>query len=179
MEKIQIRQGTIEDFSSFYKYFKKSIEEQFYVYTPNTRDYLLEVDSPRTWFKKQIKEGKKTVFLAMRGKKTVGYLCVSKPNGGISFGNWLAVDDPYRKKGIASKLLKMWEDYALDLKAHGLCLWAEDKNVNFYKNRGFILGGTFQKAWYGIDHYLFYKTIAEPKEENYLKKYLESKSLKK
>ncbi len=91
------------------------------------------------------------------------------------FGNWLAVDRDYQNKGIASRLLKLWEKYALGVGVHAIWLWTTENNQQFYQNRGFSLAGKFPKAWFGFDHYLFYRLLRHPEEKNYLKEYLASK----
>lgn len=122
-------------------------------------------------------KGKKYVYLSEDEGKLVGYLLVAKSIAGVAFADWLAVDNKYQKKGIATKLISMWEKDAIEEGAHALYLWTtNDYNINFYKNRGFSLSGKFPKAWHGIDTYLMCKILREPKEENYLKNYLKIKN---
>ncbi len=108
----------------------------------------------------------------------VGFLMVSAAYGGVSFGNWLVVCRNYQRQGIASKLLKIWEKEAKKWGCHKLHLLTEGRNVSFYQKRGFILLGLIPKNYFGADDFYFYKTIQEPKEENYLKAYLKKKKRK-
>lgn len=94
---------------------------------------------------------------------------------GVSFADWLGVDKQYQKRGIASRLLTLWEQEALVEGAHSLHLWTTENNVEFYKKRGLSCGGVFPKAWHGENCYLIYKTLREPEEKNFLKKYLKQK----
>ena len=65
-------------------------------------------------------------------------------------------------------MLKVWEQDALKQDVHAIHLWTTENDIGFYKKRGFILGGKFEKAWFGLDHYLFYKIIGNPNPKKYI-----------
>jgi GNAT superfamily N-acetyltransferase len=46
----------------------------------------------------------------------------------------LAVGREYQNKGIASKLLSMWEEDVLAQGGHNIYLWTYDFNVAFYNH---------------------------------------------
>lgn len=164
-----------EDFDNFLAYFKNTLSINFPYYSQNSVNYTIEQDYGQKWLKEKLTKGGKKVYVALDGNNIGGYLLVTKQIAGVSFADWLAVDKNYRNKGIASKLLSLWEKNALDEGAHALHLWTTIVNIQFYKNRGFVLGGQFPKAWHGVNSYLLYKPLREPKEENFLKDYLKSK----
>lgn len=173
---LNFKKGTIKDIPLFLKFFKRSIGELFSDhYSINSVSYTVEVDYGPKWLGEQLKKRKRSVFISTHKGQVVGYLLSSRSIAGVGFADWLAVDKPYQKKGIASKLLKMWEDYELKEGAHSLFLWTTENNLEFYKSRGFNVGGEFPKAWHGVDTYLIVRNLRPPKEENFLRKYLKSK----
>lgn len=164
-----------EDFDKFLEYFKNTLAENFPHYSHSSISFTVEIDYGPKWLREKLEKGSKKVFLALDNEKIAGYLLVMKQIAGVSYADWLAVDKLYRNKGIASKLLSLWEKQAVDEGAHALQLWTTIANIQFYKNRGFEMGGLFPKAWHGTNTYLIYKILREPKEENFLKEYLNSK----
>lgn len=169
------RRGNIGDLKPFYSFFKKTISKNFPDYSAGSVAYIIDFALPEKFLETQLKENKKHLILCLDGGKIVGYLLFHQQLAGVSFANWLAVDSAYQRKGIASKLISIWEKEALTAGSHALQLWTSNHNIDFYNKRGFILAGKFPKAWHGHDSYLFYRPIAEPKEENYLKTYFDSK----
>jgi len=99
----------------------------------------------------------------------VGIFIADKLYGGISYGVWLIVDSNFQGRGIGESLLKHWEDEVKKQGGHGLKLEADKRNVEYYKKMGFRLVGLEKKSYYGLDEYVFQKTIAQPKEENFFK----------
>ena len=176
MSDIKIEKLQIEEIDSFLLYFRKSIKELFPIYSNNSYLYIVDMDYGSDWLGDRLKKGGKRAYVAKDGDKIVGYLLAAKPYAGVAFADWLAVDNAFQKKGIASKFLSLWEKDMFEEGAHLLYLWTySDPNIKFYKNRGFQQGGMLPKAWHGIDEYLMYKILREPKEENFLKSYLSSK----
>jgi GNAT superfamily N-acetyltransferase len=173
---ITYRKGTIEDIPAFIEHFKVSIPLLFPYYSPNSSRFTYEVDYSPEFITKKLKEGDRRVYLALDGNKIVGYIFVMESIAGVSMAEWLGVDKEYQKQGIATQLMSMWEAEALDEGAHSLQLWTTKDCVSFYEKRGMKYGGLFPKAWHGIDCYLIYKTLREPEEKNFLKKFLSSQS---
>ena len=124
----------------------------------------------------RIKNAKKYFFLAYKNNEPAGYLLTNKTRGGVAFGHWLGVNSKYQKHGVASSLLSFWEQDALGEGAHKLQLWTTKNNVSFYKNRGFTKGGNFPDSWFGLDHFLIYKTLRKSDEKVFLKDFLKKKS---
>lgn len=167
-EKISYKKLETEDFEAFYEFFSKSLKELFPHYHPRAIDQYLTGDYSKETLQNLLKNGKKTAFLAYTDNKIIGFMLVSKTFGGVSFGNWLAVDCDYQNRGIGSKLLYVWEKQAEE-DAHTLQVWTTDLRVNFYKRKGFTLVGNFPKAWFGVDHYLLFKLLQDPQPKHYLK----------
>ncbi len=170
---IVFRKGTNEDVPAFLLFFRVSIPTLFPHYSPNSIGFTVDVDYGPEWLTKELKKGNKEIFIAFDDKKIIGYILAAKSIAGVSFADWLAVERQYQKKGIASRLLSIWENEALQEGAHALQLWTTENNLEFYKKRGFECGGLFPKAWHGENCYLIYRILREPEEKNFLKSYLE------
>jgi len=169
---VLIRKAILKDLNKFFKFFSQSINSQFPEYTLLTHRFFLEEDYSKESFKRWLKKNKKLLLLATIKGKIVGYLLAELPYGGVACCNWIAVDDRYQGQGIGSSLLKEWEKEAREQGAHKLHLWADKRNIEFYKNCSFVLIGQISDCWFGADDYLFIKTLAKPKEKNYLREFL-------
>lgn len=179
MDSLTVRQATLKDFSAFYPVFKTCLQTLFPEYSPHSIAFFTDVPYEKSSLKSQIKNKEKILMLALDGTSVVGFFLVQKHYYGVSMATWLAVLPEYQKHGLASKLITLWEEITSDQGGHALMVWTNDKNVPFYKNRGFILSGKFPKAWYGINVNLLYKGFREPDEKNYLQEYLAKRKEKK
>lgn len=157
-----------KDSEKFYPFFKKIVEEFFYPeYTRKTITYFFEEEYTPEAIKKYASKG--NVIVAKDGDDFVGFLLYGHPEGGVSFCNWISVEEKYQGNGIATKLLEMYESDAKKLGAHCILLCTEERNLEFYKKRGYQYMGLNPKGYYGVADYWFFKTIQEAKEENYLR----------
>jgi len=177
MKDLTIRKVTTKDFDLFYPFFTKSIKDQFKQFTSAVKELYSTGEYAELTIKKDISNKKKNLLLAFHNNTIVGYLLVSKPYGGVGFADWLAVDPSFQKHGIATSLLSLWEKDIFKEGGHVAQLWTSKHNIPFYKNRGYILIGEFPQAWFGLDYYHFYKSLAEPEEKNYLREYLSKKKI--
>ncbi|OGD84674.1 hypothetical protein A2165_02510 [Candidatus Curtissbacteria bacterium RBG_13_40_7] len=175
MGNIKVVKGTPEQFEDFYKLWKKTLEDGLFLYSKNSVMFTIEEELPKEFLKAEIEKGNKHFFLAYINNKPAGYLLTNKTKGGIAFGHWLGVDSKFQKQGTVSALLSFWEKDALKKGTHKLQLWTTKNNLAFYKNRGFIKGGDFPDSWFGIDHFLFYKTLRKSDEKVFLKDFLKKK----
>lgn len=170
-----VAKANLTDFNRFYKLLTKTLDGGYFLYSKNSSAFTLDEDLPKKDLRKYIKEGKRILYLAYSKNKVVAYLLTFKNHAGVAFAQWLAVDKDYQKHGIASKLLSLWEKEAFTGGAHLLHLWTTKNDIPFYLNRKFKKGGLFPQSWFGIDHYLFYKTLRKPDEKIFLKEYLAKK----
>ena len=177
MTKIEIKKTTVSGFDDFYALFKKSLLDGYFLYSPNSSSFIVDVDEPKKELFNGISKGESRLFLAYIDSKAVGYLLTRKQYGGVAFGHWLAVDKAFRDKGVASSLLSHWESDALKQGAHMLNLYTTENDIYFYKKNGFSLAGSMPDAWFGVDHFLFYKTLRKSDEKVFLKDYLKKKGL--
>ena len=168
---IKIVKATAREFEAFYRLWRKTLKKGLFLYPENAINFMIVEDLP----KKNLKEKISHLFLAYHGVKLIGYLLTNKTRGGMAFGHWLGVDSKFQKQGTASALLSFWEKHDLSEGAHKLWLWTTKNNIDFYKNRGFILLGEFPDSFFGLDHFLFYKTLRKSDEKIFPGKYLKKK----
>jgi len=152
----------------FYPFFKKMVEEFFYPeYTKNTIAYFFAEEYTPEAIEKYASKG--DIIIAKEGNKFAGFILYGAPEGGVSFCNWICVAEEYQGNGIASEMIKMYESEAKKKGAHCVMLCTEERNIDFYKKRGFEYMGLNPKGYYGVADYWFFKPLQEPKEENYLR----------
>ena len=158
-----IRQLEKADFEEFQKIFTKVTYEEFPEYTDRTRQYFGNEEYVKQQFDGNI------VLGAFNNNTLVGFLVANKPFGGILFIPWIAVLKEYQRKGIGKLLLQEIEKIALDKGAHSIHLETYERDLEYYKHRGYIEYGYDKNSYFGADEYLMKKELQEPKEENYLK----------
>ncbi len=159
----------MKDLDKFFIFFSQSLKKQFPRYTLKTRDYFIRKEYCLQSLKARLKSKDIIIYLAMQDKEVVGYFVTGVIVGGVCLALWLAVSKKHQGQGIGSQLLQMWEKDAKALGIHKLHLWTDRRNLSFYKKRGFKLLGKVSKNYYGVDDYLFYKSIQKPIEKNFLK----------
>lgn len=159
LPKIKIKKATISDIKPFYAFFAKSIKNQFPEYSITAKNYFLKKQYTKTNIKKWLKGKTGDILLALNKKEIIGYLLANPPYGGAAFISWIAVDKKFQGQGIGSQLLKKYEIIAKKQKAHKVYLWADKRNIKFYKRIGYTLGGYVPKFCFKADDYLFYKDI--------------------
>ncbi|MDD5750062.1 MAG: GNAT family N-acetyltransferase [Candidatus Pacebacteria bacterium] len=167
-QKIVFRRAGVGDLPGFFALFSKTIQDYFPEYPAKTRKYFLAKEYSPLAVRAQLKAKEIAIYLALASGGAVGYLMVRPITGGVTLAVWLAVDKDFQGRGIASRLLRMWEKEARQDGFHKLHLWTDKRNLRFYKSRGFVYVGKIPQNYYGADDYLFYKTVQPPKEKKYL-----------
>lgn len=164
-----IKLAASADIDAFYPLFEKSMKTQFSEYTDKTIQHFLQKEYPRNALKNKIEKKRIFLFLALKNEKVVGYLIGQRVYGGIAFGEWLGVDDVHQRKGVGSALLRAWEQHSIKEGAHKTHIWTAEKNVDYYKNRGYVLVGKVPDNYFGSDDHFMYKTLRKSHEDNFLK----------
>jgi len=166
------KKAKASDIEGLMPFFKKTIKGHFPEYSVRTKNFFISYEYSEGFLKTALKK-QLDLYLAFcqKEKDIVGYLMASRLVGGICLANWLAVSPKHQGKGIATNLLLAWQEEAKKQGMHKLHLWASKRNIQFYKNRGFVLVGEIPANFYGADDYLFYKTIQKPQEKNFLRKH--------
>lgn len=166
---IRVIKAKAKDFEGFYRLFKKTLQDSSFLYPKESASYLINVGLvKKAQLKKDILKGERPLYCVYKKGKIVGYLLTKKEFAGVAFGHWLGVDSKFRHKGIGSELLKSWEKDVAEMGVHALQLWTTENDLGFYEKNKFTLGGKFEKAWFGLNHYLFYKIIGKPNPKKYI-----------
>ena len=164
------KKANLKDFNAFWIAFAKNIKTQFPEYSAKTREFFIKQEYCPEALKAQLKNKEIAIYLAFFSKEVAAFLMVRYICGGVGMANWLAVTKAHQDKGIATKLLKIWQADAKKSGMHKIQLWTDRRNLNFYKKQGFVFVGKIPKDFYGADDFLFYKTLQKPQEKNFLKK---------
>lgn len=155
---VNIVKAKAEDFEAFFALLEENLQNGSYLYPPDKSSYIINEGLPtKDRLKEDILKGDRPLYIAYEDNKTVGYLLTEKTFAGVAFGHWLGIDRKHRNKGIGSKILEFWEGEVRKEGAHAVFLYTTENNVEFYKNRGYTLGGTFPNSWFHFTHFLFYK----------------------
>ncbi|ELX8380843.1 GNAT family N-acetyltransferase [Providencia stuartii] len=112
---------------------------------PYLKDYHF---SPEQWLNEQ--ESLSALYVAKLGDKTIGYACASLCWNGMAQLDELAIDEPYRGKGIAKQLLEKIEAWAIDNGLTHIRLESQSTNTTaakFYYKHGFRIHG-YDKSLY-------------------------------
>lgn len=166
---IKIRKAGEKDLPKFYSLIKKTLRDGSFLYSPENVSYVIKIWVPvKAKLKKAILTGASQLYLAFDNDNVIGYLLVDDDKAGVEFGHWLGIDKKFRQKGTGSQLLKRWEKDSTSKGIHALHLWTMENDLEFYKRNGFTLVGKFKNAWFGIDHFLFYKNIGKPNPKKYV-----------
>ena len=79
--------------------------------------------------------------------------------GDIGFVNALFVEEPLRRKGLGTHLLKEAERFAKENGASMVVTSAGDWNVDFFKKNGYLIRGELKDVPKGHNCYELYKMI--------------------
>lgn len=153
--------GAEDDVDAFFPFFKKSIEGYFdFSRLELAVENTMQANSEEGLKQSIIIDKSKILYLALCGDEVVGYAMVGDEPGGVSFVFLMAVHEEYRKKGIATAFLSLWEEEAKERGIHLLRLNTDrEDNAHFYSKRGFCCYGCMLNSWYNATVWCFSKQI--------------------
>lgn len=159
---IVFKDVTLQEVATVAALVHKALREDF-PYKPETIAAYIR-DYNEQYFSKVISNEKNNIFGAYDTTELVGILVVKPEAGGVAYVDWLVVNKQYRDKGIGSELLKRVDEWALAHKYHYLYLYTEtDKNIDYYKKRGFIYVGKHEHSYFGETEHILGKHLkSEP-----------------
>lgn len=160
---INIRKLTYKDEKELTKVYSETVYHDFPEYTEKTRKFFLTRSYRDDMF------SLKSKFGMFRDKKMIGYLVVWGPHGGVAYIYWFAILKAFRNQGLGGKFLEWFENWCLKQGVHNIQLQADERNLKFYKERGYEVWGADLQSYFGIDTNMLRKLIQKPKEKNYLK----------
>lgn len=169
--KFIIRKLTQNDLPQLLNHIKITLEEDFLMYKKRSIEAQKKMYN-KNFFSKILKNEKGILLGAFDKKKLIGFIVMDDKDGGVGFVEWLAVKKSYRGKGIGTSLLKQLEKKALSKYYHYLFFYTESqKNIEFYKKRGFEYVGLQRKSWFGENEYMLQKALRGNPFEEIFKKY--------
>lgn len=170
MECLKIEKLSLKNLDLFLPVFRRVLKTGFPEYTPEMIKFFVEKDFSREVFAKKIKSKEWWGWLAKMGEETVGFLIADCLYGGTSYCSWVGLLEDFRRKGIGSRLLEIWEKEVKDAGGHKLILLTQsEKNRKFYLKSKFKDEGFEEKSWFGLDSWKFGKIIGHPRPEVFLK----------
>jgi ribosomal protein S18 acetylase RimI-like enzyme len=132
-----------------FPYKKKTIAEYCKIYN-------------KSYFTKLVRSKKNVIFGASEEDKLIGIISVKTEYGGVMYIDWVVIKREFRGKGLGTILLEKAEEWALAHKLHYEYLFTEtDKNIEFYKKRGFRFVGTHFNSWFGETEHVLGKTLRD------------------
>lgn len=142
------------------KMIHQSLQEGDFPYKKETIQAYCTIYSEK-YFTGVLSDEKNKIFGAFYGEEEFIGVIVLKPGiGGVVYIDWLVVEKAYRKKGVGTVLLQKAEEWSLANKYHYLYLYTEtDKNISFYKKRGFKYVGKQEGAWFGETEHILEKRL--------------------
>lgn len=165
---ITVTSALTSDLAKFYNFFRSTLHEDFPYYSQNCIRYFLKEGYSLKSITNDLKKKERWLFLASDENKIVGYLLAIRQYGGVSYCQWVVVSRKHRHQQIATRLVDLWKQTAIEDGAHKLYLTTVKDTLEFYKKLGFEVMGILPKGYYGTDNIDMYKSIAEPDEKKFL-----------
>jgi len=151
---------------------KGSLKEDFPIYLPRIAPIYAKIFNEK-FFRKFLNRKTNAGFGAFDQKNNLIASVEARGDfGGVAFVEWFIVKKVFRSMGVGTSLLKKVDQWLIKHKYHYEYLYTEtEKNINFYKKRGFEYVGLQKKAWFGIDEHLMQKVLREKPFEEIFEKY--------
>lgn len=145
-----IKDLTLVELDDFYEVFAELMEEGYGQFPVELREHFLKKDYLKQNFESWLLRNIRKIFIAIEENgNIIGFLIADHTYGGVGFISWLGVLPEYRKQGIASQMLTMYEMYVISRKAHLIELYTYDAIADFYAKRGFQEIGRREHGFYG------------------------------
>ncbi|MGA2911313.1 MAG: GNAT family N-acetyltransferase [Candidatus Levyibacteriota bacterium] len=138
-----------------------SLKQQDFPYKQKTNLAYCKIYN-QEYFTKLLNNKENAIFGAYQGLKLAGVIVIKTEEGGVMHIDWLIVKKEFRGMGVGTLLLKEAEKWALANKLHYAYLFTEtDKNIEFYKKRGFRFVGEHLNSWFGETEYALEKSLRD------------------
>lgn len=138
-----------------------SLKQQDFPYKQKTNLAYCRIYN-KAHFAKFLSKDDRVIFGVYQGPKLAGVIAIMQEDGGVLRIDWLVIKKEFRGMGLGTLLLKKSEEWALAHKLHYEYLFTEaDKNIEFYKKRGFRFVGTHPNSWFGETEHVLGKSLRE------------------
>lgn len=169
--KFKIRKLKLNETAQVYNLVNTALKKDFKMWPKKVNDVYRKQIYNEKHFRKFFTKKKNPIFGIYDNELLMGIIAIKSEYGGVAYIDWLVVHKRYRKLGLGTKLLKVAEKWLIKNKFHYVYFHTNSqKNIEFYKKRGFELLGSQKKSWYGVDVYLMQKVLrGKPFEEIFKK----------
>lgn len=170
---IGVKKLTLEYIPEIIKMIHTAIAHDFPPYSPKIIKSLYKIYDEKC-FNKIVNSKYSIILGAFINNKLVGFLTIKDDFGGVAILEWLIVDKDYRNIGVGKTLLDTAEKWALENYFHYMYLYTEtDKNVKYYKKRGYTHIGAHPNIWFGVKENILYKIIHKEPFDKMFDKYID------
>jgi GNAT superfamily N-acetyltransferase len=159
---IRVAQIKPNELNAFYNLFSSLLFDQFPEFSKKRINFFLKKHWNKMYYKKSLNKKNRLLIGAWSDAKLVGLMDSEKPSLGVSMCTWLMVEPEYQKKGVGKRLIETWIKESKELDAHSVYLYANKRNINYYKKLEFNHLGLWENSWFGDDLHIFTKTIQKP-----------------
>lgn len=166
---MNVHEISIESLDMFYDFFQHNVKSEFPEYTPNIQEYIFTKGWSKQLYENWLKNRQRYIVGAWHDDTLIGIVDAQMPYLGVSFCNWVMVTKEFQRKGVGRQLLEHFEQIMKSKGAHMTYLYTSEQTVSFYTRVGYQYCGVMKQSWFGHDHYILTKLIAEPNPENFLK----------
>ena len=154
-DSLMIRKLNSDDLPQFSELFNQMLENDM----PDLHVFVdrLKSDYSDTVLLTVINSSRYTIFGAFVEDKLIGFIWGNSVYYGLGFISWIMVNKNYRNRGIASKLMKYYEDYVKSRGGHVVELYCFQQILDFYIKRGYHKIGMRPKGYFGLRQYILNK----------------------
>lgn len=171
--KFTVKKLTQKDLPQLVELLSKVLDEAFTHYQKRTRQAYKKLSDIK-YYTKVLKRKTSIAIGAFDKKRVIGFISLESKDGGVGLVEWFIVDKSYRGKSIGTALMNRLEKEALNKYYHYIFLYTEtQKNLTFYKKRGFEYVGLQKKSWFGENEYMMQKILRDRPFDEMFKKYLD------
>ncbi len=161
-----IRQATTLDIGKFYDLFSEVMYEGYAGYSPKLIEYFLKQDYSKEKFYLWLERFFRKIYIALEEEEVIGFLVGDYTYGGVGFISWIGVRLAYRGKGVGAALFKVYEEFAIQKKAHLIELYTYPKVSEFYLKLGFKHIGTRSQGYFGKKNMIMNKELGDWDDDN-------------
>lgn len=151
---------TIKDVFEVFFLASKILKEDFPEYSPK----VANIYGKKYFSEKRLRDLLKHKTNHMYGIKDnntlIACMILKGDFGGVLYIELLIVKKEYRGSGIGTSLFEKAEQWSIENKYHYLWLFTEsEKNIDFYKRKGFTYIGLHKGAWFGMNEHILSKQL--------------------
>jgi len=147
-----------KDIEQFYALFTDLIQNEI-PELKDRSDFFLNGDYSKLRVYSALEYSKSVILGCFVDNKLVGFLWGNDGYAGLGFVSWLMIDQQYRKRGLATKLLKYYEDTIKELGGHVVELYCFERLKPFYERNGYSVIGIRPKGYFKLKQFIMSREL--------------------